>query len=102
MKRLYSCNVWAISLYPKHLEAFHLLFSNWDKTTRLSKKIKRFSILRSPVGNKKAKDHFERREYRRFFSVQTDSVEEILYIVYLLKNLKKISCKIQVTRHLDK
>lgn len=95
---IYFCEVWSSSIDLKSLKSCLLLLPLPRPCTGLSTKIKRFTLLRSPLGNKKSKDQFERREYRSYFFFQSNKACQILKILDLLKLSSGIKFKIAIKR----
>ena len=95
-KSLYICEVWCKSINLKDLKSWILLLPSYCNTTGLSTNIKRFTLLRSPLGNKKSKDQFERREYKNYFSIKTNNPSQILSFLSLLKLSSGIKLKVNL------
>ena len=93
-KDIYICEVWSSSVDLKSLKRCFLLLPLSRPCTGLSTKIKRFTLLRSPLGNKTSKDQFERREYRSYFSFESKNPSKILGILDVLKYFNGIKYKV--------
>lgn len=93
-KSLYICEVWCKSINLKDLKSWILLLPSYCNTTGLSTNIKRFTLLRSPLGNKKSKDQFERREYRSYFSIASEKPSQILAFINLLRLSSGVKLKV--------
>lgn len=91
---IYTCEVWSSSTDLKSLKSWLLLLPLSGPCTGLSTKIKRFTLLRSPLGNKTAKDQFERREYRSYFSFECKKPSKILAFLDVLKYSGGIKSKV--------
>nr|YP_010206329.1 ribosomal protein S10 [Alaria marginata]UAX19727.1 ribosomal protein S10 [Alaria marginata]UAX19993.1 ribosomal protein S10 [Alaria marginata]WKY96747.1 ribosomal protein S10 [Alaria marginata]WKY96785.1 ribosomal protein S10 [Alaria marginata]WKY96823.1 ribosomal protein S10 [Alaria marginata] len=91
---IYSCKVWSVSTDLKSLNSLSLLLPLSISSTGLSPRIKRFTLLRSPLGNKAAKDQFERREYRSYFTIKSQSPAKILAFIDILKYLNGVKFKV--------
>nr|YP_003288885.1 ribosomal protein S10 [Saccharina coriacea]BAI48737.1 ribosomal protein S10 [Saccharina coriacea] len=91
---IYICKVWSVSTDFKSLNSLVLLLPLSISSTGLSRRIKRFTLLRSPLGNKAAKDQFERREYRRYFAITSQSPAKILAFIDILKYLNGVKFKV--------
>nr|YP_009115017.1 ribosomal protein S10 [Saccharina latissima]AIZ58377.1 ribosomal protein S10 [Saccharina latissima] len=91
---IYICKVWSVSTDFKSLNSLLLLLPLSISSTGLSRRIKRFTLLRSPLGNKAAKDQFERREYRRYFAITSQSPATILAFIDILKYLNGVKFKV--------
>ena len=77
----------SLNVYIKYLK---LTFKTWNITPSiffLPTKIKRISLLKSPHVNKKAKEHFEIRNYKRVICFK--SYSEIESLTYLIANKPK-------------
>ena len=95
-KIVYSCEVWAASTDLKSLKHWSLLLPLFCSYIGLSTKIKRFTLLRSPLGNKKSKDQFERREYRGYISFRSNSPSKVLALLDILKYSNGVKLKVLV------
>lgn len=93
---IYTCEVWSSSVDLKSLKSWLLLLPLSRPCTGLSTKIKRFTLFRSPLGNKTAKDQFERREYRSYFYFTSKNPSKILAILEVLKYSHGVKSKIVV------
>nr|YP_010206405.1 ribosomal protein S10 [Alaria crassifolia]UAX19917.1 ribosomal protein S10 [Alaria crassifolia] len=91
---IYSCKVWSVSTDLKSLNSLSLLLPLSISPTGLSTRIKRFTLLRSPLGNKAAKDQFERREYRSYFTIKSQSPSKILAFIGILRYLNGVKFKV--------
>jgi len=91
---IYICEIWASSTNLNSLKAYSLLLPLSYISIALPTKIKRFTLLRSPLGNKKSKDQFERREYKSFFSFQSKDPSKILALLSILQRSSNIKSKI--------
>jgi len=63
----------------------------------LPTRTKQFTLLRSPLGNKKAKDQFERREYRNYCYYKTQEASKILGFLEVLRTLNGVKLKVKVS-----
>nr|QWK45087.1 ribosomal protein S10 [Thalassiophyllum clathrus] len=91
---IYICKVWSVSTDLKSLNSLSLLLPLSVSSTGLSTRIKRFTLLRSPLGNKTAKDQFERREYRSYFTIKSRSPSKILAFIDILRYLNGVKFKV--------
>nr|UAX20145.1 ribosomal protein S10 [Alaria marginata]WKY98799.1 ribosomal protein S10 [Alaria marginata]WKY98837.1 ribosomal protein S10 [Alaria marginata]WKY98875.1 ribosomal protein S10 [Alaria marginata]WKY98913.1 ribosomal protein S10 [Alaria marginata] len=91
---IYSCKVWSASTDLKSLNSLSLILPLSISSTGLSTRIKRFTLLRSPLGNKAAKDQFERREYRSYFTIKSQSPAKILAFIDILRYLNGVKFKV--------
>ncbi|CAM9112057.1 unnamed protein product [Ectocarpus sp. 8 AP-2014] len=91
---IYTCEVWTRSTNLNSLKIYSLLLPLSHISTGLPTKIKRFTLLRSPLGNKRSKDQFERREYKSFFSFQSKDPSKILALLYILQRSSNIKSKL--------
>nr|YP_009549864.1 ribosomal protein S10 [Cladosiphon okamuranus]AYW52578.1 ribosomal protein S10 [Cladosiphon okamuranus] len=94
-QKTYICEVWSSSTDLKSLKLWLLLLPLSRPSTALSTKIKRFTLLRSPLGNKRSKDQFERREYRSYFSFKSKRPSKVLAVLEVLKYSNDVKSKIQ-------
>lgn len=90
----YICEVWSSSTNLKSLKYWILLLPLYCPSTGLSTKIKRFTLLRSPLGNKTAKDQFEKREYRNYFFFKCKEPSKILAFLDVLRHSGSIKSKV--------
>ena len=95
-KAVYFCEVWAASTDLKSLKYWSFLLPLVCTYTGLSTKIKRFTLLRSPLGNKKSKDQFERREYRGYLYIKSDSPSKILALLNILRYSNGVRLKVLI------
>nr|QWK44781.1 ribosomal protein S10 [Pleurophycus gardneri] len=91
---IYICKVWSVSTDFKSLNSLSLLLPLSISSTGLSTRIKRFTLLRSPLGNKAAKDQFERREYRSYFTIKSQNPAKILAFIDILRYLNGVKFKV--------
>lgn len=91
---IYICKVWSMSTDFKSLNYLALLLPLSIPSTGLPTSIKCFTLLRSPLGNKAAKDQFERREYRSYFIIKSRSSLKILAFIDILKYLNGVKFKV--------
>lgn len=93
-KRTYICKVWSTSVDLKSLKTWFLLLPLSRPHTGLSTKIKRFTLFRSPLGNKTSKDQFERREYRSYVFFKSKNPSKILALLNILRYSNSVKSKI--------
>nr|QWK44475.1 ribosomal protein S10 [Cymathaere triplicata] len=91
---IYICKVWSGSTDFKSLNSWSLLLPLSISSTGLATRIKRFTLLRSPLGNKAAKDQFERREYRSYFTIKSRSPAKVLAFIGILRYLNGVKFKV--------
>nr|BBN45141.1 ribosomal protein S10 [Ecklonia arborea] len=91
---IYICKVWSVSTDFKSLNFLSSLLPLFISSTGLSTRIKRFTLLRSPLGNKTAKDQFERREYRSYFTLKSQNPAKILAFIDILTYLNGVKFKV--------
>ena len=95
-KSLYICQVWCSSTSLKDLKSWVLVLPHYCKVTGLSTKKTRFTLIRSPLGNKKSKDQFELREYKNYFSIKANSPSQILFFLSLLRLSSGVKLKVNL------
>ncbi|CAL8412628.1 unnamed protein product [Dictyota dichotoma] len=61
-------------------------------------KIRRFTLLRSPLGNKKSKDQFELREYGVGVKIVASNISVILRFLDVVQNPVGVKLKIEISR----
>nr|YP_009154087.1 ribosomal protein S10 [Turbinaria ornata]AJF48275.1 ribosomal protein S10 [Turbinaria ornata] len=98
---VYKCEVWSLSANIKSLKLLFFLFPFFQKYRGLSINIKRFTLLRSPLGNKRSKDQFEKREHRAYFCIESSKPSNILACVHILTFLNEVKCKVKVSNKLS-
>nr|QWK44934.1 ribosomal protein S10 [Pseudochorda nagaii] len=101
-KVLYHCRVWSASINLNSLKLWYLLLPLSEPSTGLPTRIKRFTLLRSPLGNKTAKDQFERREYRGYFSIQSEHACKILAFIDTLGHFNGVRFKMIISRSMSR
>jgi hypothetical protein len=90
---IYSCKIWASSTNLNSLKLYSLLLPLSYTSTGLPTKIRRFTLLRSPLGNKRSKDQFERREYKVLISFQSKTPSKLLALLDILQSSSNIKSK---------
>nr|YP_009330438.1 ribosomal protein S10 [Coccophora langsdorfii]ANS72210.1 ribosomal protein S10 [Coccophora langsdorfii] len=98
---VYRCEIWSLSANIKSLKLLSLLLPFFQPYRGLSINVKRFTLLRSPLGNKRSKDQFEKREHRAYFYVESSKPSEILACVHVLALLNEVKCKVKVSNRLS-
>lgn len=93
-KIIYLCKVWSSSTDLKSLKSWFLLLPLSSSYTGLSTKKKRFTLFRSPLGNKTSKDQYEKREYRGYFSFKSKKPSRILAILDVLRHSNSVKSKV--------
>lgn len=66
-KPIYRCEIWSSTTNATSIKLFYLILPISLDYLGLPTEVKRFTLLRSPLGNKTSKDQFERREHRSYF-----------------------------------
>ncbi len=98
LKTIYSCEIWMRSTDVNILNRCQELFPKISGFKRLALSIKRFTLLRSPLGNKKSKDQYERREYGIYISICDSKASTVLHFLEILYLLPGIKTKILVSK----
>lgn len=93
---IYKCEVWSLSTNLENLKLWVLLLPLSLSSIGLSTRIKRFTLLRSPLGNKTSKDQFERQEYRSYFSIESKKAAKILAFLDAISHLNGVKYKVKV------
>ena len=93
----YRCDVRSLSTNLESLRLWFLLIPIAQPPAGFPPLVKKFTLLRSPLGNKTSKDQFERRAYRGYFWVESKDACEILAIVDVLRHMNGVKCKINVS-----
>lgn len=94
MKTIYSCEIWVCSTDIKVLNQVSKLLPGHFRFRRLAVSTKRFTLLRSPLGNKKHKDQYKHCEYGINIFSQGINAGNILYFLDLLYLM--VGCKAKV------
>ncbi len=94
----YKCEVWSTSTNLTNLKLWFALLPLSLSYTGLPTRVKRFTLLRSPLGNKTSKDQFERREYRSYLSLESEKVSKILAFLDVLNHLNGIRSKVKIIK----
>nr|YP_009050526.1 ribosomal protein S10 [Sargassum fusiforme]AIG23794.1 ribosomal protein S10 [Sargassum fusiforme]QJC59500.1 ribosomal protein S10 [Sargassum fusiforme] len=98
---VYICEVWSSSANIKSLKLLVFLLPFFQRYQRLSMNIKRFTLLKSPLGNNRSKDQFEKREYRVYFYLESSKPSNVLACVHILTFLNEVKCKVKVSNKLS-
>nr|ANS57877.1 ribosomal protein S10 [Pleurocladia lacustris] len=93
-KNLYICEIWVSSNNKNSLKLWSSLLPLSGDHTGLCTEIKRFTLLRSPLGNKTSKDQFERRECRSYFVLESKDPFKLLSLLSILKYSANVKLKI--------
>nr|YP_011007964.1 ribosomal protein S10 [Chorda asiatica]QWK44437.1 ribosomal protein S10 [Chorda asiatica]WBP69795.1 ribosomal protein S10 [Chorda asiatica] len=94
----YVCEVWCSSTNMNSFKQWFLFLPLSINGTGLRPYIKRFTLLRSPLGNKRAKDQFERKEYRSYFYVEFKEASKLLAFIDVLRLSNGVRFKTIVRR----
>ena len=98
---VYKCEVWSSSANIRSLKLLFFLLPFFQRYRGLSINIKRFTLLKSPLGNKRSKDQFEKREHRVYFYLESSKPSNILACVHILTFLNEVKCKVKVSNKLS-
>lgn len=98
LKTVYTCEIWLRSTDLDILDQCHKTFPKNCNFSRLALSVKRFTLLRSPLGNKKSKDQYEHKEYGIYVSIKALEACIVLSFVELLYLLPGIKSKILVSK----
>nr|YP_009924842.1 ribosomal protein S10 [Sargassum siliquastrum]YP_010485645.1 ribosomal protein S10 [Sargassum fulvellum]YP_010485682.1 ribosomal protein S10 [Sargassum macrocarpum]YP_010485719.1 ribosomal protein S10 [Sargassum serratifolium]QNH69211.1 ribosomal protein S10 [Sargassum siliquastrum]UVW81717.1 ribosomal protein S10 [Sargassum fulvellum]UVW81791.1 ribosomal protein S10 [Sargassum macrocarpum]UVW81828.1 ribosomal protein S10 [Sargassum serratifolium] len=98
---VYKCEVWSSSANIRSLKLLFFLLPFFQRYRGLSITIKRFTLLKSPLGNKRSKDQFEKREHRVYFYLESSKPSNILACVHILTFLNEVKCKVKVSNKLS-
>ncbi|CAN0340952.1 unnamed protein product [Ascophyllum nodosum] len=96
-KPIYRCEVWCLSTSIASLKLVLNLLPFFVNYTGLSTRIKIFTLLRSPLGNKTSKDQFEKREYRIYFRVESKKPSFILAYMNTLTYFNEVKYKVIIS-----
>nr|YP_009502554.1 ribosomal protein S10 [Sargassum yezoense]AWV83138.1 ribosomal protein S10 [Sargassum yezoense] len=98
---VYKCEVWSSSANIRSLKLLFFFLPFFQRYRGLSITIKRFTLLKSPLGNKSSKDQFEKREHRVYFYLESSKPSNILACVHILTFLNEVKCKVKVSNKLS-
>jgi small subunit ribosomal protein S10 len=94
------------SFHPYYINRFVLLAKEQlqtfghvkEKQFFLPQRIERFTVLRSPHVDKKARDQFERRTYQRIIRLNFSSIKdkENVPLSFIIRNLSKMAVGLEL------
>lgn len=90
---VYFCNIWVQSTSLKSLKLWVSSLPMNPVYLGLPTKIKRFTVFRSPLGNKTAKDQYEKREYCLFISIRSKKASRVLAFLGVAQQIINIKVK---------
>nr|YP_011008348.1 ribosomal protein S10 [Scytothamnus australis]WBP70319.1 ribosomal protein S10 [Scytothamnus australis] len=93
----FKCEVWCVSTNLTDLKLWGSLILPPSFFTGLRTRKKRFTLLRSPLGNKTSKDQYERREYRRYLCLESRNISKILHFLDLLNRPNGVKYKVKLS-----
>lgn len=90
----YSCFIWVQSTSLKSLKLWVCSLPLSPICFNLPIRLKRFTLVRSPLGNKTSKEQYEKREYCAYLHVSSKEAPEILAFLELTQQVigVKIKC----------
>lgn len=94
----YCCELIIKSAGPLNIKQWLLVLPIDKMSLGLPTRIRRFTLLRSPLGNKKSKDQFELREYGVYVRFVTSNISFILYLLDVVRNPSGVKLKIKISR----
>ena len=95
----YCCELVVKSTHPLNIKQWvFVLPTNKKIFVGLPIRIRRFTLLRSPLGNKKSKDQFELKEYGVCVRVVTTNISFILYLLDVARNPVGVKLKMKISR----
>lgn len=94
----YCCELTVKSTQSLSIKQWMFALPTYSLLVGLPIKIRRFTLLRSPLGNKKSKDQFEVREYGVCVKVLTKDVSFILYFLDVIQNPAGVKLKMTISR----
>nr|QWK45011.1 ribosomal protein S10 [Analipus japonicus] len=92
----YGCRIWCCTSNLLGLRLLLLLLPLSPFCVGLPTQTKKFTLLRSPLGNSRAKDHFERREFKAYVYFESDKVGKILALIAVLGHCPGIKYRVRV------
>lgn len=94
----YCCELVVKSTKLLNINQWMFALSTDFLSVGLPVKIRRFTLLRSPLGNKKSKDQFELREYGVRVRVVAKNISFILCFLDAIRNPVGVNLKIKISR----
>ena len=82
---VYSQNLLSLTKFCIKIQKI-IGFINYFKSIKLPKKIQKFTVLRSPHVNKKSREQFEIRTYKRIFIISTFEIKLIFLLFKKIQN----------------
>lgn len=97
----YQCHISVKSNCLNQLKTWFFLTFGFE-VCPLKLKIKRFTLLRSPLGNKRAKDQFEAKEWSTSITVESKNPSYILFFCQTILIPLGLKKKIRLTKSYKK
>jgi len=91
--QIYSCSIWVQSTSLKSLKLWVYSLPLLPICFNLPIKIKRFTLLSSPLGSKTAKDQYEKREYCCYLLVHSKKASKILAFLDVINQVTNVKIK---------
>lgn len=91
--QIYSCSIWVQSTSLKSLKLWVYSLPLLPTCFNLPIKIKRFTLLCSPLGNKTAKDQYEKREHCFYLHVSSKKASKILAFLDVIHQITNVKIK---------
>lgn len=99
---LYKCEVWVQSTSLKSLKLWHSVLPFSSNYVGLPLRLKRFTLIKSPLGNKQSKDQFEKREYCIHFVILTKNASMLYMFLDIIKEVINVKVKLICTINFSK
>lgn len=97
LKPEYNCDVWLKTPNNKILKVWSKIIPQKSKGVGLPIKVRRFTLIKSPLGSKASKDQYEILEYGYFVSIRSFSASSVLKFLDILKHPVGVKFKISVS-----
>lgn len=95
---IYRCELWVKSTNATHLKMWSSILPYKFYLVGLPAEIKRFTLLRSPLGNKKSKEHYELRESGFYIRISSKQASAILSLLEVIRRPIGVKLKIKVSK----
>lgn len=100
--KLKSFDFYYITLNSNYINSIlEFLDLKVEKQVQLPSKIRKFTVLRSPHIDKKSREQFELKRYRKFLKINTTNKHSVFLLVDLLKNSNLIGIELEIKLKID-
>nr|YP_011008072.1 ribosomal protein S10 [Dictyotopsis propagulifera]WBP69938.1 ribosomal protein S10 [Dictyotopsis propagulifera] len=92
---MYSCQIWVKSIDIKNINLWIKLLPLKFILSPLPVKVKRFTLLRSPLGNKKSKEQYQLVEHGIYLLIFDSKASNLLYFLEIIRKTVNVKLKIK-------